>query len=262
MSRPGPARAPLLAQKLDDLIEDPGVRRTLVEGRTEQRLLRRRVEPEPALARAHAVRVPGDGVDLAVVAEHPERLRALPRGRGVRGVALVEHDERRLERRVAEVRVERGQPVGRGQRLVGHGGEAAGGDVHVSLGPARERLHTMAGAVRALLGALCRVGARRAQDRLEDAGPGRVRMAPQGRGLHGHVAPVDDLQSLPGAGVLDRGDHLAGGAAIADEQHEHAQIRDGRPPDMPSSRSRNPRGIGTSTPAPSPVCSSEPNAPR
>ena len=47
-------------------------------------------------ARPHPVDVAADRVDLAVVAEQAKRLRALPRGLGVRREALVEDPERDL----------------------------------------------------------------------------------------------------------------------------------------------------------------------
>ena len=58
------------------------------------------------LARLHPGDVPLDRVDLAVVAEQPERLRALPARLGVRREALVEDRPRRRPVGVGEVGVE------------------------------------------------------------------------------------------------------------------------------------------------------------
>ena len=56
-------------------------------------------------ARAHPQPVAGDGVDLAVVRERPERLRQRPVGGRVGAEALMERDERRDEPRVGEIRI-------------------------------------------------------------------------------------------------------------------------------------------------------------
>ena len=147
----GAARAAFLREDLDGLIEDGRVGPGIVDRGAEERLLRERRESQPALARVHPVRVAGDRVDLAVVTQHPERLRALPRRRGVRGVPLVEHDERRLDVGIEEVGIERGQPVRGGERLVRDGREAAGRDVDIAIRCARERVDAAPCPVRALL---------------------------------------------------------------------------------------------------------------
>ena len=146
----GAARAAFLREDLDGLIEDRRVGTGIVDRRAEERLLGERRETQPALARVHPVRVAGDRVDLAVVTEHPERLRALPRRRGVRRVPLVEHDERRLDVGIEEIGIERGQPVRGGERLVRHGREAARRDVDIAIGGPRERVDASTCPVRAL----------------------------------------------------------------------------------------------------------------
>ena len=59
--------------------------------------------------RPHPGEVALQRVDLAVVAHHAERLRALPGGEGVRAVALMEDRDGGLELRVAQIRIEVGQ---------------------------------------------------------------------------------------------------------------------------------------------------------
>ena len=162
----------LLGEELDGLVQDGRVGTPVVDHGPEERLLGRRGESQPAFARLHAVRVAGDGVDLAVVTEHPERLRAFPRGRRVRGVALMEDDERRVEIGIEEVEIERPQPIGRRERLVRDGREAARHDVDVPVGRTSERIDPPTHSVRALLRAGGHIGRRRAQHRLQDARPG------------------------------------------------------------------------------------------
>src|SRR6266496_2719933 len=77
------------------------------------------LDPEQACAGAHGGDVARDRVDLAVVAEHPERLRPLPRGRRVRREALMEDPERDGERRVMEVGIELAELAGPTEGLVG-----------------------------------------------------------------------------------------------------------------------------------------------
>ena len=94
-------------QQLDGRVELAGVGVVRGEQRPEQLL-----GSEPDLlgtevaARVHPVLVAVDGVDLAVVAQMPERLRALPRRRGVRREAAVEDGERRREVVGGEVGIE------------------------------------------------------------------------------------------------------------------------------------------------------------
>src|SRR5205823_12185484 len=99
----------------------------------------------PPLAGVHPVHVALDRVDLAVVAEEAERLRALPRRRRVGREALVEDAEGDLERGIAEISVERGELVGRAQRLVDDGAERERGDVR--LDPALRPLARAEGAL-------------------------------------------------------------------------------------------------------------------
>ena len=74
-----------------------------------------------------------DRVDLAVVAEHRERLHALERGPGVGRVAVVAEAADRLEALVAQVGVVLAEHLRRAHHLVDAGGRREGGDVDVEL---------------------------------------------------------------------------------------------------------------------------------
>ena len=87
---------PRADEQLDRVVEQSGVGAAPVERRGEAR-----IEPARALARLHPRDVAVDRVDLAVVAEHAERLRALPGRLRVRREALVEDRPRRGPVRVA-----------------------------------------------------------------------------------------------------------------------------------------------------------------
>ena len=55
-----PVPPALLGEELDGLVQDRRVGAPVVDHRPEERILGRRGEPQPALARLHAVRVAGD----------------------------------------------------------------------------------------------------------------------------------------------------------------------------------------------------------
>ncbi len=235
MSRPAP-RAPPSFERISTVSSrmaesDPRI----VDHGAEERLLRRRRESQPALARVHPVRVAGDRVDLAVVTEHPERLRALPRRRGVGGVPLVEHDERRLDVGIEEVGIERGEPVRGGERLVRDGREAARRDVHIAIRRTRERVDPASHPVRALFRTRGVIRRGRAEHRLEDARPRVAGVVPQRRGIDRNVAPTHHAEPLTAAGVFDGRADLARRPPVADEQHEERQAA------MPRRASRRPR---------------------
>ena len=127
---------------------------------------------------AHPVDVAANRVDLAVVAQEPERLRPLPRRLGVRREALVEDAERNLDGRVAQVGVERSELVGRAKRLVDDRAKRERCDVEIVRGrrgacgrgrqPPRWPRHR-------------RAAARAAPARLSARRPGPTGRAPRGR---------------------------------------------------------------------------------
>ena len=102
----------------------------------------RLVESEPSLredglelggerrgAGVHAGAVAPDGVDFSVVREHAQRLGAVPGGRDVGGVALMEEREGRGEGGVGEVGVEIGEQTAGAHGLVDHVGGRERADI-------------------------------------------------------------------------------------------------------------------------------------
>ena len=86
---------------------------------------------EGCFTRVHPVHIAAQGVDLAVVRQVAEGLRALPSWEGIGGESLVNQCDRGLEERVAEVRVE--------VRNLGSDQQALVAD-----GPARDRARVVA----------------------------------------------------------------------------------------------------------------------
>ena len=184
-------------------------------------------------AREHPVLVAVDGVDLPVVAEMAERLRALPRRRGVRGEAAVEDGEGRGEVGRREVGVELGEAVADDERLVGDGREREAREVvpHVLLATAR--LGAAAGAQGAALGlgVVDPVGVH--EQRLRHA-----RQVAAGRGadaglVDGDVAPAGELDALDGAGVGERGLGRLRGVVVVEVEEREPDAEPGgveRPP--------------------------------
>jgi hypothetical protein len=191
-------------QQLDGVVEHRRVGAVGLDDGTDELLVDQVAGAERALARGHPVDVALDGVDLAVVAEEAERLRARPRRCGVGRVALVEHRERRRQRLVGEVAVERAELLGGAQRLVGDRterhrrevrGDAAGGD------RAREALARAEGTA---FGLVHRHRRRPQQDRLLDARRLLAGELAQGPGRDRHDAPARDADALVQARVLQR----------------------------------------------------------
>ena len=99
--------APAQRQQLEHVVEVRAVAAEILEDR--QQLFD--VAPERlgfqlGLARGHGVAVAAQGVDLAVVRQHAERLRQRPGGERVRRIALVHHRHRADHARVRQVRIE------------------------------------------------------------------------------------------------------------------------------------------------------------
>ena len=82
-------------------------------------------------SRGERVEVALEGVDLAVVRDGAEGVRELPRGEGVRGVALVDDREGRDEVRIREVGIELLYLRREEQPLVDDRARRAGADVCV-----------------------------------------------------------------------------------------------------------------------------------
>jgi hypothetical protein len=197
-------------EELERVVEQRGVRPVAVECRREPRL-----DAEGALAGLEPGDVALDRVDLSVVTEEAERLRALPARLGVRREPLVEDRERDRERRILEIGVEvRKLPRGT-QSLVGHGAEGQRGDVDAG---------------DALRAAPCSVGAAlhvrvlaRRQHELVDARQRGERSHAEVRGPGRNGAPAGRLEPFGAARVLD------GRAVPAFAQEAHREPGSGRP---------------------------------
>ena len=88
---------------------------------TEQQAVTTQLQTKLRRQPAHPGAVAGDGVDLAVVREQPERLRQRPARRGIGGEALVEHHRAAGQVRAPQVGVELGEAVGQDHALVADG---------------------------------------------------------------------------------------------------------------------------------------------
>ncbi len=203
-------------EQLERVVEHARVRPGRVHDGRDQRV----VGPaDVALARPHPVDVPLDGVDLAVVAEEPERLGPFPRGRRVRREAVVEDPERGRHGRVAEVGVEGRQLVGGAERLVRD--RAEGERDHVEprsqLGPAARAV----GPALELVGVEALGGA---EGELLDPGRAREGAGAERRRVDRHLAPPERLEPLLAAAVLDGLPR----ALVTEEDHRQAAARLGK----------------------------------
>ena len=196
---------PRAQQQLERGVELAGVGVVGIEHGTEQ-LLGTEAGGFGAEDRAgvHPPLVALDGVDLAVVAELPERLGALPRRRGVRREPAVEDHERRDEVRVREVGVEGHESVADHERLVGDGREGPAGEVVPDAGSRAGRLRPPARAqgttLRVVLVDVCRSRQHCVQQRGQVVERGRAEL----RLVDRHLPPPDDLEALLDARVDDR----------------------------------------------------------
>ena len=157
------------------------------------------VEVERVTACAHPRDVAFDGVDLAVVAEHAERLGSFPRRRRVGREALVEDPERDCQGRIEEIRIERRELVGGAERLVGHRSERERGDVC-----ARRSLGADPRPIGAPLGVVETRSERAAEDELLDARHRRACLVAQGIRAERPGPPAAEADPFGPTGVLDR----------------------------------------------------------
>ncbi len=176
-------------QELERVVEQRRVGAARVERRRQGVVAAQRT-----FAGLHPCDVSRDRVDLAVVAEQPERLRALPARLRVRGEALVEHGPRDCIRGIGEIGVERGQLGCGAQSLVGDGAEGQRRDVHT-----RDQLRPPARARRAELRVRMRA---RGEQELHDAGHARGRRRAERSDVVRHLAPPRGFEALRPAGLL------------------------------------------------------------
>ena len=164
---------------------------------------------EPGL---HPRDVPVDGVDLAVVAEEPERLGALPTRLRVGREALMEDRERDLERGILEVGVEVRELAGGAESLVGDRAERERDDVD-----AGHALRPPPCAIRASLGVRVLGWS---EHELFDARKRGKRGHADRLVACGHGPPAGWFEALRAAGILDRRSQ----PALAEEAHREAGV--------------------------------------
>ena len=182
-----------------------------------------------ALAGTDPVVVAVDGVDLAVVRHHPERVRQLPRREGVGGKALVHQGQRRGAAQIGQILVVDTHLVGQQQALVDNGArrhrrhEIGVAELQVQVLDAVRR--TLAQQVQAPLQRILHHHVLAPSDEeLTDDGFG---VAHQRRhrhvGIHRHVTPAQHHQAFIAHGALQL--LLTGGARsrfTRQEDHAHA----------------------------------------
>ena len=198
-------------EQLERVVEERRVRPRRIEGGREIG-----IDAPGPFACLHPGDVPVDGVDLAVVAEEAERLRALPARLGVRGEPLVEDRPRRRPRSVGEVGVEAREVRGRAERLVRHRPEGERRDVD-----ALHALRPAARTVRAELGIGLRAGR---EHELGDPRHARGGRRAERRDVGRHVAPAERLEPLGPARLLDD----AAQPRLAQEAHREPGTLDAR----------------------------------
>jgi len=185
-------------------------------------------------ARLRPRAVAGDGVDLAVVGEHAERLRQRPARAGIGGEALVEHHHAAFQVRAAQVRVQLRQPRRQHHALVADAVRRQADDVE-----RRHVLQALGGAApRQVQRAPERLGCRpfaldidqRGGEHLLDARHVGARSGAAGVGIHRQLAPAGDRQPHLGQrraqglaatrrlGVVVRQEHQPGGELRAQRE--------------------------------------------
>jgi hypothetical protein len=253
-------------QHLEDIVQRRRVRAAGLDHRFDDAV----VGPEGLgghadLVAAHPARIAAQGVDLAVVGQHPERLRQPPLGEGVGRIALVEQGHIGLDPRVVQVRIEVGQRLGEHHPLVDDRPRRQGADVEMLQARGRRpRLDPAAQQVQRPLQFLAVQPVRRAEHDLFDLGPRRRGPLAQhqrmGRHLppaiepepRRHHLPLDDrprplLRGQVDAGQEDHADgdragpRLVPGVTHLGLEEGPAAGRSGFPPRRPTCRRRRQR---------------------
>jgi hypothetical protein len=178
---------------------------------------------QAALVRLHPVDVALEGVDLAVVGQHAERLGQPPGGEGVGRVALVKDREVGDETLVEQVREEGGELLGQEHALVDHRAAGQRADVEVL---DRLRLGRLLDApaddveidLELLGGDAAAVG----DHDLLDLGPGGVGLFADHLGVHRHLAPAVDRVAADQDLALDDDPAALLGAQVGARQEDHA----------------------------------------
>ena len=193
--------------EVECVVEERRVGSVEIERGREARLGFLRTEPG-----FHPRDVPVDGVDLAVVAEEPERLGALPTRLRVGREALMEDRERDLERGILEVGVEVRELAGGAESLVRDRAERERDDVD-----AGHALRPPPCAIRASLGVRVLGWS---EHELVDARKRGERGDADRLVACGHGPPAGWFEALRAAGILDRRPQ----PALAEEAHREAGV--------------------------------------
>ncbi len=166
-----------------------------------RKILAERLAPEEPLARVEPVEISAHGVDLAVVTEEAERVRKIPRGKGIGAVPLVDQRETGRHRRVRKVAKEPRDLVGQQQALVHEDARRHRGNVEAP--PLREArladpsLEDLARHVELALEGRSRGHIRAATDeRLAHDGQGAASEIAKDVRIRRHVAPAEKDQPL------------------------------------------------------------------
>ena len=172
-------------QQLECVVEQRGIRAVLFQC----------VAP-----RLHPGDVAVDRVDLAVVAQQPERLSALPGGVCVRREALMEDAERSLELGIAQIGIEGRELIGRAECLVRDGAERERDDV----GARGRRLDALARPIGAGLRFVKARAERLQENELLDRRHRRPPLLSKRVGDDRNLTPAPHAQSFLSARLLDR----------------------------------------------------------
>ena len=141
-------RIPSHHQEFERVVERSGIRLPVVDQRPDFLEVSAEYRArDRALARADPVDVAPQGVDLAVVADHAERVRQVPGREGVRGETLVHQRERGFDARVLQVLVVLADLVREQHALVARGARRHRGDVKFLAVRELERLDRVARAL-------------------------------------------------------------------------------------------------------------------
>ena len=200
-------------EQLESVVERARVGAGILDCRIERSVVR---APEVVLARAHPVDVSGESVDLAVVAKHAKRLRALPGRSRVGGEALVEDAERNLDLGIGEVGVEGVELLGGAERLVGDRAKGERRDVRVRA----RTLDSLARAQSRKLGLLVACARRRNEMSLDDRRRACSGALAEAQRLDRDVAPAGEADALLRAGTLDR----RARGLVVHEHHRQAAV--------------------------------------
>ena len=171
------------------------------------------------LARQHAVGIAADGVDFAVVQQHPVRVRLAPAGIGVGGKARVHQRRGGGIVGLLKIGIERAQLRHQHHALVDDCARGQRADIRLGRGLLKAAAQHIQPAVerRAALSVL-----RACHKALHDRGHALPRAAPEQFGTDRHIAPGDEGEAFRAAGGFERG--FLGGCVGGEEEHGRAVI--------------------------------------